>query len=411
MTRGLRYYAIPQDVHLKPHISISCENDSTSNRQGRGKGGLPFDDNSLIKKTSVVPLNVHPLTPSIVMLMYYYTELKWILDLLIAVVLLVFITLIAYCIQPDLYSSQVNLSSAWVAFILINVLLSLYSMTSIYYTQELAKERIIQVVFSLLLFVMALSTLLLEDILDFNLRDGHKSFIIAISNTINHTIEIDAIQRYIPYWSYIGVLAIISTSIGSLLIFPSLNYSQLHFETIRHNKGYFVRVLLHINYILPLISLSMWFQPLASENVPPSLSNALYRNICLFSLCVIRFVLYKHHMETYLNRANYGLSSLRAIKAKVTVGDFKMKIKSILSFYCGAGMQYIGPVVVLMSFHLLSIISSGYAGMFTTSGSHDSCTLFWLSVYSSPISFLCWWICLVMFFMSSIASLAYTYLT
>ena len=408
-TKGLQCYTIPQDSALHPHVTTDI--DSTGSRHRHKPNTTPIGDDALIKRTSTIPLNSQPLS-SVILLVYYYTELKWLLDLLVAVVFVYSVTFVVYCLKPSWYFTQVNLSSAWVGFILIYTLILLYSITSVYFSDQLPKERIAQIVLSAVLFVLSLGVLLLDEFLDFNLRNGHRSFVQAAVVTLNHTVDEDTVVHYIPYWSYMAVLVLVSTLIGSFLVFPSLNYSQLHFEALRYNKSYLIRMILHFNYVLPLICLSLWFKSMPHQTSTISQfmtqSFPVYRLFLVFLLCVSRFFLFQLHMATYLNRANYCLTSLRSTKNKVTIGDFKKKVKSILSFYCGAAIQYIGPVIVLLSIHLLSIAASGYVGMFQEST--ESPRLFYLSVYSAPLSFLCWWTCFVMFLVSSIASLAYTYL-
>lgn len=408
VTKGLKYYAVPNDSALQSHIATDLDS-TTRNRHKTNT----INDDMLIKRTSSIPLNPQPLSPVVVLLIYYYTELKWLMDLLVAVLFVYIVTFIAYCIKPSWHSSQVNLSAAWTGFILVYTLILLYSITMIYLSDELPKERVAQIVLSAILFVSLLGVLLLDEIFDFNLREGHSQFVEAFIVTINGTIDRELVVQFIPYWFYIAVLVVMGTLIGSVLVFPSLNYSQLHFETLRHNKSYLKRLLLHFNYILPLICLSLWFKPMPGKTsiVAQKMveSFPMYRVVLIFLLCSSRLLLFRLHMGTYLNRANYSLTSLRAAgKSKVTVGEFKKKVKSILSFYCGAAVQYVGPVIVLMSFHMLSVASSGYVGMFETVQQFPG--LFCLSVYCGPLSFLCWWTCFVMFFVSSIASLAYTYL-
>lgn len=413
ITQRLKYYTLPPDHHL--HTHIISEQEPNKHRNKTTTLTTPIDDKAIIKRTSTIQLNPRPLTPITILFGYYFTELRWLLDLLIAVLVVFISTFIFYWIKPEWHLTQTNLSAAWVMFILIYTLILLYSLMLIYFSDELAKERITQVVLSATLFVCALTILLLDDLLDFNLRQGHHVFINAFLATANSSIDKDVLEYYIPFWSYIVVLVLISTLIGSMLVFPSLNYARLHFETLKCKKGFLIRTLSHFNYILPLICMSLWFKPMTNDATSSTISNhmsqsfPIYRLVLVNLFCILRFLLFQPHMSIYLNRANLCFDSLKATTAKILVGDLKKKVNSILSFYCGSALQYLGPVVVLLALHLLSIISSHYLGLFPTPSDVPT-SLFNLSVYSVPISFLCWWVCFVMFFISSIGSLIHTYI-
>ena len=411
--RGLTYYTVPPDTILITHV------ESESIKKSKP---LPLINTAILKRSSqIIPLNPLPLNQAVILLTYSYTELKWLLDLLVAAIFVFLATFVIYLFQPVWYASQVNLSGAWCGFILIYALILLYTLTLIYLSKELHKERISQIVMTAILFVCCLTVLPMDKLwFDFGFRNGHKTFIDAVMITLSSPgndssfpLERSTLERYIPFWGYISVIVVIGTYIGSLLVFPSLNYSKLHYETLTKTKGLFFRTLLHVNYILPLLGLSLWFKPVAGKQdklsklpVQVASSFPFYRLLLIIGLSVLRFILFRTHMSTYLYRANTSLTTLRVLKNKPTVGEFKRKVKSIFTFYGGTCLQYIGPIIVLLSLQLLYVISSSYIGVFLDN--EEAPNLFHLSVYKAPLSFLCWWVLFVMFFVSSFGSVVYT---
>lgn len=414
ITHRLNYYTVPMDTVLITHVESESIKKSKS---------LPLIDSALLKRSSpFIPLNSSPLNSVVILLTYCYTELKWLLDLLLAVIFVYIVTFIIYLIKPAWYVSQMNLSGAWCGFILIYSLTLLYSLTRIYLSKELPKERISQVVLTLCLLVCCLSFVPMDNMyFNFRFRSGHKMLLDAVLTTLSlakndssFSLDKSTLEYYLPFWVYITLLATVSMCIGTVLIFPSLNYSKLHYETLSKTKGFISRTVLHFNYIYPLLGLSLWLKPITIKpkrpsEVPIEVGSLFpqYRLILIVSFTIFRFLLFHKHMRTYMSRANTSLSALRSVKNKPTVGDFKRKVKSIFTFYGGTCLQYLGPLIVLLSFQLLDVISSGYIGMFPPS-ENVPVNVFNLSVYQVPLSFLCWWVLFVMFFMSSLGSAVYT---
>ena len=427
LTRGLHYYSVPLDSSLLHHVATH-----TPESKKTTKIHLPLDSSLYLKRTGPIPLTAMPINYAVILLTFYYTECKWILDLFLAALFVLVVTVSAYVANPLWHCTQVNMSSAWTGFILIYTFIQLYKLTTVYLSPELPKERISLVVLSLFLFVCVLAVLPMDGRwFDFRLHLGYSEFIDGLLVTLtpaglNQTdkpLDRSIVESHVPFILYILVLVALSTFIGFVLVFPSLNYSKLHFETLTRSKRFAVRTLLHFNYIFPLLSLAFWFKPIGvkQDQLPPrrplklASSFPLYRLLAVIILCALRLSLFQLHMKTYLNRAKDSLSALRAVKPKVTVGDFKLKVKSIFSFYGGASLQYFGPIVFLATLQLLSLISSSYLGIFDCTEYYqqakDPPNMFYLCLYNFPLSFLSWWVLFVMFFVSSFGSIVYASMT
>ena len=417
LTRGLHYYTVPVDSTLISHLAT--HNSETSKKIPKS---LPLDSGLYLKRIGPIPLTSMPVNYAVILLTIYYKECKWILDLFMAVLFVTFVTFLVYFFNPVWHCSQVNMSSAWIGFIFMYTLIQLYKLSTVYMSSELPKERISLIVLSLFLFVCILAFLPIDGtVFDFRLDLGYIDFIngllvtltpALINNTNIHTIDRATVESYVPFKLYSLMIVFIGTFIGFVLVIPVLNYTKLHFETINTSKGLALRALLHVNYIFPLMVLSLWFKSIAwkDDNCSPNYIPVypFYRFILVLVLCFLRLSLFQLHMKTYLARANDSLNNLRSTKPKVTVGDFKLKVKSIFSFYGGASLQYFGPVIFLTTVQLLYLIASSYLGIFDCSQFYkmkDTRGVFYLSVHRYPLGFLTWWVLFVLFFVSSAGSL------
>ncbi|XP_011403943.1 PREDICTED: transmembrane protein 161B-like [Amphimedon queenslandica] len=417
LTRGLHYYTVPVDSILISHVAT--HNSETSKKIPKS---LPLDSSLYLKRIGPIPLTPMPINYAVILLTFYYKECKWILDLFMAVLFVTLVTFVVYIFNPVWHCSQVNMSSVWIGFIFMYTLIQLYKLSTVYLSSELPKERITLVVLSLFLFVCILAFLPLDgSVFDFKLYLGYIDFIngllitltpAVINNTNIHTIDRATVESYVPFKLYLLMIVSIGTYVGFVLVFPVLNYTKLHFETVNDSKGLVLRTLLHINYIFPLVTLTLWFRTIAwnDEALPPNAIpvNPVYRFLLVIVLCCLRLSLFQLHMKTYLARAKDSLNNLRSTKPRVTVGDFKLKVKSIFSFYGGASLQYFGPVIFLTTIQLLYLISSSYLDILDCSQFHkmrDARGVFYLSVYRYPLSFLTWWVLFVLFFVSSAGSL------
>lgn len=419
ISSGLVRFIFPSDADLRSHVYGGSQSGNASKSTGRSRQNyithshIPSD--AQIKNSSEIKLDSTPITSSDLAAVRFSAELKWMLDLLVAVLLIFAITSAYFWIRPIASLDEVNLSAAWVGFLLFYIIKLLFTLNKVYFSDELARERNSQMVISAGLFVCLLGILVIDEkFLDFGLEETRIKLIGAVQRmAANISQDLVVSETMFPVWGFKMSLAITGCALGALCVFPSLNYSRVHFETRISSNNFLLKTLLHVNFILPAICASLWLKPALSRpssnsSVWKADSMALIRTVSLVGFCCLRLLLFRWHMQVYLNRARQCLMVLRAEGGKVTVASFYKKLTSLFSFYCCAAIQYLGPVMVLLLLNLLLVISSDYYNLFPEVHPEQVTlrpTVFDLGLYRGIFSFLCWWMCVSMFLVSGLGSL------
>ena len=420
---SLVYHTLPPDNELREHI-----NDGGSAKNGRASRsskdkGSALDEQSVLKRSSNLKLKEVSLNATITKRLYYYAELRWMLDLLVAT-LVMFLAVIAYFyLSFKSCETQVNLGAAWCGVLLIYTILVLFGVMKLYFVSELAHERTSIAVITMTLFVLGLVVMLLDErYLDFNLSRAHADFISAVNVSLV-VLEVPPLEREIleeslPLWGYRFVLVLAGTIMGSTMIFPIINYTRLHYETLVCNDKVVIKTLLQICYITPLLMTTLWIrasslQGRAKPYTTPD-GMMLVRVAVVVGFCLLRIALYRRHLQVYLTRPALWLAKKQSNNEIVKLQHLKSKLSSIFSFYCCCAIQYIGPLVTLLMFSILYVSSNPRYCVWLDStvmpGHTSSANLpvFDLMLYHAPFSFLLWWTSFVMFVVSSYGTILYT---
>ena len=353
--------------------------------------------------------------------MHYSNELKWILDLLIATLVTIIGTAIYFCISPSSLISQMNLSAIWVGFLLFYTYVIMFHLMQIYLDPKLPKERMSQVLLTIFMIACLVIILVLDNsVFDFKLKDCLNELNTLIEKRFNLSSGNEA--EYIPMWSLKAIIGVLASLIASVLVFPTLNYARLHFETLKSTKSFLWRCFQNVSFILPLICGSLWIKPSSKISILPidpdkedgGIRVDQYKALTILVCCLSRFFLFRSMMQTYLNRAkDYAGTGSTDEDGNNGEARIKHKITSVFIFYCCSAIQYLGPVILLMMFVFLYTISSGYFKLLGNNAYNDHDTvvsLMSLSVYRGVFSFLTWWLCFCMFLISSLGSVIHSFL-
>ena len=405
ITKRLRFYSFV--TSSKSSRDGGSNEKSTSNRK---KSGRSHQKNHR-EKEETMTIEECLLTALDLLGMHYSVELKWMLDLLMATFFIFVGTTIYFYVNPSAPHNQMNLSAIWVGFLLLYTIIILFSLMKIYLAEELPKERLSQIVISFILVTCCMIILLVEeDLFDFKITKLYQEFVIANSSENEHF--------YFPMWTFKLFLGIASSCLGALIVFPSLNFTRIHFEALKTTKSFLVRSLLNISFISPLICVSLWLKATGRNLLPSGAQEednsllSLYKIIAIFTFSFIRFVLFGTIMQAYLNRAKFCLSNMQD-GSDATEASLKRKVTSIFSFYCCSAIQYLGPVILLMTSSLLYIMSSHYFNFFPPLEDvsvHSAFPMFNLNLFQGSLSFIIWWICFCMFIISSVGSVVHSIL-
>ena len=415
--RRLKRHLSPTDEDLRPHVIRGGEGGAKGNRNSLGAGGRVLES-CLLKKIGKLELTAVPLTDRDLSNVTFHTELKWALDLLVAVVVVFGATLVYYWFVPSARRREMNVCLSWIVILFCYVTRSLVSVTKVYIAH--LQERWICLLMALFFLVCSLTVLLMdEELLEFGLEDSHRQLAKALKKVAG--MGDPHISPLFPLWVLKVGMALVSTALGSHFIFPSMSYSRMQYDLISdRNLSVFTHTLLQCSYFFPIVCTSLWIKPTArleftSNNRFSNEGFDLFRITVLVCYCLLRFILYHKYLQVHLDRAKKCISVLP--ENKTTVSELRSQIANPFTLFSCVALQYIGPIILLFLCSLLLFFSSHCCNLFGTSVTEGEeqvsmvhIPLFDLTLYRGVFSFLCWWMCFVIFIAGLLGSVLEHYL-
>ena len=248
---------------------------------------------------------------------------------------------------------------------------------------------------------------------DFNLKEAFTSVTTNTLNLIRAHIEFVAngtqpespsatekIYVHLKHYSSNDILftcfiALISAFIGAILFFPSFRLARLHFLCLKYSgDSKLKRAVFYLNFLMPMTVSFCWLknstkqEPVQVDNktlTEPKIDNVVQQfltavivntttnstlspakqfvyNVLLADnlkvyliifIFLLRFILYRHYAQAYLNLAFELASSIRQTANKITNTKYITTISSIYQYYGVVASQYIIPLYCLLFLVLL----------------------------------------------------------
>lgn len=430
MTSGLYRYLPPSDQLLRPHIATPA---TSTNRTSRRKAisqrekiiaspnSTPaeiiaainhdpyvLDQNLAVPKSANLKLVTTPLKWSNeVDLLHYANELEFMINLTFAAIVVFCVTSLYFHLRPESVGREYNLSVIWLLLLIGYTIKVLLSLTKVYLSEELSRQRSIIIVFTTLLFVCSLGVLLIDETtLDFGLEGSHRELTKSISTLLEGILK-DAEFRVMPMWSFKILLALFCGFLSMVLIFPGFRFADAHFNVIYHSKAPLYKTLLHANYIAPMFCLSLWIRPLTQNLIAEKstvnvfgwveISYETFRVVILLGVCILRLLLFRSYLQSYLDTARWKVENLRLEQGRITILNLRKKISNIFFFYAALGVQYIAPYIILLAVTLLMTCASPptAGAVAEPNGGLNAfrSSRFGTSLFRGCIAFICWWVC------------------
>ena len=420
-THGLKRYRPPSDSILKPHV--------TSNRDKKKTTSTSLDGSLIVPKSAKFNLETTPVKELDLQMLHYSSEFQWLVDISCAALMVYIATATYYRIKPSAIASEYNLSTIWIIAVGIITFLTLASLTRVYFSKDLEKERVIGVVSAMFFFVCALVILVIdESVIEFGLERTHKDMTNTLQRLLETLIKDPTNVTFFPKWAFKFFLAIIAAIFSAVLTFPGFQFAEIHFEALQASRSIFgLKTVLHLCYISPMFCLVLWVKPLSKDmltredyvhifEVPVSYES--FRLGTLVFVCLLRVFLYQVYLQSYLNRAKSQMEALRRERGRVNISDLRRRVSSIFAFYSGAALEYIAPVLILLLLSILLYLSSDYhlysheqeSASISTGGNPFKVSGFGIGIFHGCISFMCWWACFTYFVTAGFGSVIRTYL-
>ena len=428
-TADMRRYVPPPDAQLQPLVNGSGRGKKKANNsRTSGEDHKSLDTSLTVPKSSDITLTSTPVLSADLQLVHYFPEFRWMMDIAVATLTVYVCTCAYYSMKTVAVVTEYNLSLVWLIVLCIFSLSLLFSLTAVYFSEELSRERSIIIVFTTLFFVFALGILLVdEDTLHFRLGESHANITRCVAKLLHAYIaDVDHFVL-LPMWAFKIALAVVASFISAVLVFPSFRYSEMQFNIVTVTSSVFTKGVVRLCYLLPLFCLGLWVKPFTKDVFSEldiihvfgrELYHETFRHWSLLFYCGLRTALFRIHLQNYLNLASLRVDDLRKEHGRITILELRKTVSNIFAFYGGVVLQYMAPVVIILCLSLLMHISSPYqhlslspeqlkvdptTNVFRSSG-------FGLALFHGCISFLCWWACFTVFVASGFGSALRAYL-
>ena len=321
---------------------------------------------------------------------HHYSDFRWLVDFAASSMFVYICTRVYFYFNPSAMWSEYDLSVIWISLLMLYNVGVLVVITSIYFTNELSTERSLCLVFTAFFLVCVMAVLIVDErSLEFGLDRSHELLIRSFMNVTGFEQEF---TLYIfPNWLLKLLLAVMASVMGGLMIFPCFRFAQMHLDALSSVRGQpLYRTLYHLNFVLPLVVITMWIVPITriplTTGDAPLLTDQCFdacKIMLLMVTCALRASLLWPYLQAYLELAKRKVQVMRSGKERVSLVQVQMKVIYIFKFLCTVALQHITPIILLLTFTLLYHIAHSRQGSSHSPG---------IGMCEGCFSFLCWWI-------------------
>ncbi|KAK3098521.1 hypothetical protein FSP39_020286 [Pinctada imbricata] len=355
-------YLHPTDESLRKAAGISHGGGRGKGKQFDNKKNVANGSDFTVPRSIDIDLDTAKVELSDLVHLRYFPDYQWLMDFCVSAFIVYILTEIYYALGPR---TELNMSMLWCLLAVGFCLRILFQQTSMYFTTKGdGWEMILCFLFGFFFLVSAMGILVVdESILEFGLESGYKNF----SEGAQAFLKLQGIESQGPVslLTFKIILALLSALVGALLTFPGLRYGRLHISALKYSQeNYFKQVILHLNFILPVVILFLWVKPIARQVICATHWKSKYKvlgeaefesiRILLFSfLLIIRLLLMPMHLQGYLNMAYENIENMRKESGRISALELQRSIARIFYYLCVVGLQYITPVLLLFFLSLM----------------------------------------------------------
>uniref|UniRef100_H3B671 Transmembrane protein 161B n=1 Tax=Latimeria chalumnae TaxID=7897 RepID=H3B671_LATCH len=357
---SLRWYQHPTEDELR---ALAGKQQKWKNKKDRKYNGHIENKPLTVPKDIDLQLETKSVSEEDTLALHYFPEYQWLVDFTVVATAVYFITEVYYSLTNP--SSEMNISIVWCLLVLAFAIGKvLFSLTAHYFKVEDGGERSVCVTFGFFFFVKAMAILIVtENYLEFGLETGFANF----SESAVQFLEKQGLESQGPIskFTFKLFLAVFCSLIGAFLTFPGLRLAQMHLDALNLSSGKITQILLHINFLAPLIMVLLWVKPitrdyimsppLGKESVPlmtePTFDTLRLWMIIL--LCVLRLTVMRHHLQAYLNLAQKCVEQMKKEAGRISTVDIQKMVARVFYYLCVIALQYVAPLVMLLNTTLL----------------------------------------------------------
>ncbi|KAL8611477.1 hypothetical protein ACOMHN_014532 [Nucella lapillus] len=383
-TRLVRYLH-PSDEELKQLAGISKGGEKGKGRRQDYKKMMtnPKQESFQVPRNLPIQLDVAKVEPMDLVPLQYYTEYQWLMDFSLSTVVIYILTEAYYVISQ--HHIEFNASIMWCLLSLAFCFRVLMSQTSVYLRTEEGGEKVLLFTFGFFYLVLGMGILVVGDnILEFGLEEGYRNF----SDGAMEFLKKQGVESHGPvsFMTFRILLIAFCAVTGALLTFPGLRLAKLHLDSLKYHKENFaLQVLLHINYMLPVVIILLWVKPVGRDLLCGGGifwgNKYLFHNqfdtlrlIIVVGTCLIRLLFMPLFMQSHLNMAHEKMERMKKESGKISSLELQKTVARVFYYLCMVAIQYLAPILLLLfltfllktmgSYSWSAVLGDSFADMF-----------------------------------------------
>lgn len=346
-------------AYMPPSVQVLKEAEGIQTDNSRKKGKVHVEPDYKINKNISVTLDHVPVLADDLSALNFYPEYQWLLDFMAYTTILYGITEVYLYLRPGL--DEVNMSLLWCILVVLFVFRTLLSLCKLYFTsQDASAERSMCLVCGLSFLLFAMLVLIVDEkYLDFELMSAYDSFNRSVGE-FSQEISMQSVGITSQLMFKLS-LAAWAGLVGALLVFPGIRFAQMHRDLLKSEVvGALDRLIINLNFVLPLLILLMWVRPISREYFTmrtfsgmksPVFSSDLfeaYRIGIVIVACLLRLWMLPHYMQSYLNVAHKKIMNLKREAGRIQISDYRRTVSTVFNYSCVVALQYVAPPVLLL---------------------------------------------------------------
>lgn len=300
----------------------------------------------------------------------YYSEYQWLMDFGLSATVVYILTELYYTVSQ--HHIEFNASVMWCLLVIAFCFKILVSQMALYFRTEDGGERILCITFGFFFMVFSMGVLVISDlVLEFGLEDGYKNF----SEGAVEFLKKQGVESHGPmsFLTFKVILICVCTLIGALLTFPGLRLAKLHLDSLKyHKENMLMQILLHVNYMLPVVVILLWIRPVGRDILCGGGSFLgkrymfdaqfdAFRLLVVVVMCILRLMLMPLFMQSHLNFAHERIERLKKETGRITSLELQKMVAHVFYYLCVVAIQYIAPILLLLFLTCLLKTMGGYS--------------------------------------------------
>lgn len=379
---GLKCYQVPIDDELrKLQYSQKREKNDSKKNQHHKKEARSSEHNESpaqsknefkIRCSDLVKLNLSKRNVTLNFLdsAPLSDELEWVVDFASMSLISFILTQVLFYFSPR--SNEYNFSLVWVFLVILQCLIILAQLTTIYIRAKLAVgERSICLVSAFIFLLLALTVLTTGDSqLELKVNESLQLLKNGVPPTqfVDKDALLDADEVDIPpptndtfsplvMASIKFFIALMCSFVGVMLTFPGFRFGQMH-ESIMVSvvTSTFQKILYNINLVFPFVIVCLWIPNisrnlLTKQDIVPidDQEFEFIRGCFLIAFNLLRFSLVKRYLGAFLESAvETKLAQIRRKGGFTSNRAIQISVASMNNFVNVVCVQYILPTVICL---------------------------------------------------------------